>query len=153
MSFRATIVLGVIAAGLGLYVYLVEVQGERSRQQAVTEAKRLLSFESEQITALEVPLEGGGSAKLVAAGEGDSRSWSLETPVVFPADPRFVSNLLSTLTRLESETRGDHSEYDRSPKTHLSFDASTSSEFPAAQSAPVRRRSRDSGTSRPAARS
>ncbi len=104
MSFRATIVLGVIAAGLGLYVYLVELQGERSRQQAETEAKRLLSFESEQITALEVPLEGGGSAKLVAAGEGDSRAWSLETPVVFPADARFVSNLLSTLTRLEAET-------------------------------------------------
>ena len=57
MSFRATIVLGVIAAGLGLYVYLVEVQGERSRQQAETEAKRLLSFEPEQITALELPLE------------------------------------------------------------------------------------------------
>ncbi len=104
MSFRATIVLGVIAAGLGLYVYLVEVQGERSRQQVETEAKRLLSFEPEQITALELPLEGGGSAKLVAAGEGDSRTWSLETPLVFPADARFVSNLLSTLTRLESET-------------------------------------------------
>ncbi len=104
MSFRATIVLCVIAAGLGLYVYLVEVQGERSRQQAQTEAKRLLSIELEQITALELPLEGGGSAKLVAAGKGDSRTWSLETPVVFPADARFVSNLLSSLTRLESET-------------------------------------------------
>ena len=90
MSFRATLVLVLIAGGLGLYVYLVEVQGERSRQQAESEAKRLVTLESDEITALELPLEGGGSAKLVGVGDGESRVWTLETPVAFSADGHFV---------------------------------------------------------------
>ncbi len=104
MSFRATLVLGVIAAGLGLYVYLVEIRGEREREGAEAAAKRLLALEADQITALELPLDGGGRAKLVRRDEDGSHTWGLEAPVVFPADSNLVSRLLSTLSELESET-------------------------------------------------
>jgi hypothetical protein len=104
MSFRATLALGVIAAALGIYVYLVEIRGERERQEAETAAKRLLALEGDQITALELPLAGGGRAKLVRGGEGDPDGWALEMPVAFPADANVVANLLSNLASLESES-------------------------------------------------
>lgn len=104
MSFRATLALGVIAAALGLYVYLVEIRGERERQEAESAAKRLLALEADQITALELPLADGGRVKLVRGGEGDPDGWALETPVAFSADAHVVANLLSNLASLESES-------------------------------------------------
>ena len=103
MNLRATLALGLIAAGLGLYVYLVEVRGERERQAQETEARRLLALNADEITALEVPLKGGGQAKLVRKPADDSSDWVLEAPLRFPADASFVASLLSTLAGLESE--------------------------------------------------
>jgi len=103
MNIRATLALVLIAAGLGLYVYLAELRGERQRQGAESVAKRLLTLEVDQITALEVPLEGGGRAKLVRSGDAGAEDWQLEAPLEFAADAGFVSHLVSSLSRLESE--------------------------------------------------
>ncbi len=103
MNIRATLALVLTAAGLGLFVYLVELPGEQQRQVAELAAKRLLTLEADQITALEVPLEGGGRAKLVRSGDVGAEEWRLEAPLEFAADASFVSHLLSSLSRLESE--------------------------------------------------
>ena len=103
MNIRATLALVLTAAGLGLFVYLVELPGEQQRQVAESAAKRLLTLEADQITALEVPLEGGGRAKLVRSGDAGAEEWRLEAPLEFAADADFVSHLVSSLSRLESE--------------------------------------------------
>ena len=99
MNARSTLVLLAIATALGLYVWFGEIEGERRATEAEAEARKLLAFDEDAITGLEVPLEDGGSAKLVRAG---AETWRLEAPIAFKADPEQAGDLLRTLASFES---------------------------------------------------
>ncbi|MFQ5514645.1 MAG: DUF4340 domain-containing protein [Myxococcota bacterium] len=113
MSFRGTLLLALIAATLGLYVYLVEIRGERERAEAEAEAKKILSFKPDEITVVELDTSDGGRARLVR--EGDAGPWRLETPVAYAADQARVEELLETLTMLASESVIDEVPEDLGP--------------------------------------
>ncbi|MDE3019099.1 MAG: hypothetical protein KGI53_08775, partial [Nitrospirota bacterium] len=54
-----TIAMAVVLAGLGAYVYFVELPSERSRTAADTQDKTLLPFEEQDITGLTVRTDVG----------------------------------------------------------------------------------------------
>jgi hypothetical protein len=100
---RPTLVLVLIALGLGLYTYFGEIEGEQRRKDAEDAAKRLLAIQPDEVTALEVTTTDGDRARLVRSSPDEA--WQLETPVAFPADPGVVSDLLASLSRLAWESR------------------------------------------------
>lgn len=106
MNLRATVVLLLIALGLGLWVWFGETGGRVEEPGA----QRLLPLEIEDVTALELPLQGGGRVRLARADDG---TWALESPLVFPAAPDVVVDLLRDVTGLESTARLDDLEADR----------------------------------------
>ena len=99
MSLRVTGVLLGVAVALGLWVWFGEIEGERRRSEGETAARRLFPVESDAVTALEVPLKGGGRARLVRS---DAGSWRLASPVDYAASEDAVADLLRSVTGLES---------------------------------------------------
>ncbi|MBW2280557.1 MAG: DUF4340 domain-containing protein [Deltaproteobacteria bacterium] len=96
MSLRATGVLVGVAVALGLWVWFGEIGGERGSGESA--AVRLFPVEEDAVTALDVPLKGGGHARLVRSGTG----WRLESPVDYAASQDEVADLLRSVTGLEA---------------------------------------------------
>lgn len=99
MSVRWTLGLLALAAALGAWVYFGELRGEERTKDAESAAKRIFGVEPASVTALELALADGKSARLVRAGASD---WRLESPVAYPADPETVERALHALSKIQS---------------------------------------------------
>ena len=97
MRVRGTFLLAAFALGLGLFVWLREVRAPAERELAEEAARRVFDVAVDEIAELELPLEDGGSARLVR-GDG----WRLTAPLEFPADTRAVERALEALEALEA---------------------------------------------------
>lgn len=109
MRFRATLVVALLAIGLGLYVYLHEVRGGRERAERRAAAEKLLGIDPAQVTALRITHSGTLFELQRRQGK-----WRLLQPVPAPCDPQQVAAFLDTLgaARREDEVgRGDLEKY------------------------------------------
>jgi len=97
VSFRWTLALLALAAGLGAWVWFGELKGDERKSAADAESKKLAIAGAKDASALELGLGGGASAKLAKSGDKD---WKLEAPVAYPADPETVEPLVKTLDKL-----------------------------------------------------
>ena len=102
MNLRATLLLALIAIGLAAFVYFFE-RGPTREEQVEQDRKVVLEVDREAVTALELPMEGGATAKLIRE-PGAADRWRLEAPIDFPADEGSVEGILSTLEKLEAES-------------------------------------------------
>lgn len=109
MNFRLTIVVLLIALGLGAYVYFVEIRGRESREEKRAAAARLLPVEIDN--AVEVRLTQG-QEQVVLARHADT--WSVVAPIDAPCDPEMIRALADTLRqarREQSVGAGDRERY------------------------------------------
>jgi len=91
--YLATILLALALAGLGAYVLLVELPGERAKTEADVRDQRLLPFAEGEITGLTV----ASPAAEVSLVAGEGRAWRITAPIEAEADAREVGNLLRAL--------------------------------------------------------
>ena len=90
---RAVLSLFIIAAGLGLYLWLVEMPAERNRGETETAAKRLVDFKEEDVQAFTLATPQG---EMEVLREQDGR-WVIRKPNVMEADAAAVDEFLRTL--------------------------------------------------------
>ncbi|MBI4400633.1 MAG: DUF4340 domain-containing protein [Nitrospirae bacterium] len=88
-----TILMAVVLAGLGAYVYFVELPAERTKVQTATAAKKILPFEEREITAVTVRTDAGE----VVLTRGEAQPWSMTAPIQTDADSREVDAMLRAL--------------------------------------------------------
>ncbi len=88
-----TLLLAGIFAGLGLYLYFVELPEQRTEVATATQAKQILPFEQAQITALRVRSHSGE----VVLNQPSGRPWEITAPIQTDADQRQVQALLRAL--------------------------------------------------------
>ena len=74
-----------------------EIKGEERKAAADAESKKLGAVAAKDVSALELGLGDGTTAKLARAGEKD---WKLESPVAYPADLETVERALEALAKL-----------------------------------------------------
>ena len=91
--YQLTVLMGILLAGLGAYLYFVEFPAERSRDLTETRENKLLPFEEHEVTGLKVRTETG--EVVLAPGEG--RNWRISAPLSAHADTREVEALLRAL--------------------------------------------------------
>ena len=99
MSVRWTLGLLALAAALAAWVYFGELRGAERKKEAESAAKRVFGVEPGSVTALELTLADGKSARV--AREGAS-GWKLESPVAYPADAETVERALHALAKVQS---------------------------------------------------
>jgi len=105
MNPRATLVLLLLAAALGGYVYYFEVGKEIRQVEAEQAARTLFSVDRDQVTELELPLEDGGSARLVR--ESAAAEWRIAAPLETGADGDTVNALLDALSQFRYRIKLD----------------------------------------------
>src|SRR5574340_823442 len=88
-----TMVLAGLFAGLGLYLYLVELPEQRTEEATAVQAKRILSFHEPDITTLTVRSQSGEVVLNQTAGQ----AWTITAPIHTDADQRQVQALLRAL--------------------------------------------------------
>lgn len=90
--YLLTIVMAVLLAGLGGYVYWVELPTERTKTETEATEKRLLPFTEREITGVTVHSESGDIVLISKDGV-----WHITAPLQTAADTRVVQSMLRAL--------------------------------------------------------
>ena len=93
---RSTLILLVLAAALGAYIWFVEMKRTPSDEEPKAE-RVFTALEQDQITALTVKAGNGDETTLKKAGAG----WTIEAPIKAAADASEVSGVTSNLATLD----------------------------------------------------
>jgi hypothetical protein len=100
MNPRNTVILALVVAALGAFLYFYEIRGQEKRADAEEAAKRLFQgISAEEIDAVVLVASGGELVRVERSGEG----WRITEPVDFPADAIRADGLASSLAGLSSE--------------------------------------------------
>jgi len=100
MNPRNTVILALVVAALGAFLYFYEIRGQEERAEAEEAAKRLFQgVSAEEIDAIVLIASGGERVSL----ERSEAGWRITEPVRFPADEIRTDSLTSSLASLSSE--------------------------------------------------
>jgi len=88
-----TLLMAVVCASLGLYLYFIELPEQRTEEVTATQAKHILRFNEAEITALTVQSPSGE----VALAQAPGQPWTITAPIQTDADQRQVQSLLRAL--------------------------------------------------------
>ncbi|MBX3335268.1 MAG: DUF4340 domain-containing protein [Nitrospira sp.] len=91
--YLSTLLMLVILAGLGGYLYLVEFPAKQQEEKREIEQKQLLSFPETTITELSITTAQG----LITFKQGAPGKWSIIAPLQADADTREVQALIRAL--------------------------------------------------------
>jgi len=105
MRYWPTLVMVLLLAGLGLYLYAIELPQKESHERQDTADKKVLVFDQETLSGLTIKTD---RHELVFARTPE-RSWRLTAPLNTEADQREVQNLIRALaTGTVSRVVEDH---------------------------------------------
>ena len=93
MRYWPTLIMVLVLAGLGLYLYIVEVPNKESQERQDTADKKVLLFDQETLSGLTIKTDRD---ELVFA-RIPQQGWVLTAPLATEADQREVQNLIRAL--------------------------------------------------------
>jgi len=120
---RSVLALLLVAAGLGLYLWLVEAPTEQKRAASETAARQLLDFKDEDVQAFTL-VSSQGETELLRDKDG---RWGILKPTAMEADAAAVDEFLRTLllaqvSRVVDESGSDLAGYGlAAPSLTISF--------------------------------
>lgn len=88
-----TLLMAGVFAGLGLYLYFIELPEQRTEEHTAAEATRIVPFNEAEMTSLIVKSQGGE----VTLSQAPGQPWSITAPIRSDADQRQVQALLRAL--------------------------------------------------------
>jgi hypothetical protein len=100
MKPRNLIILSLVVAAVGAYIYFYERHRPTSDEARARANKVFPDLDRDSVTSLEVR-NSHGEFRLVKSGD----EWHLTAPIDFPADASTVSSLLGSLGNLEQERK------------------------------------------------
>jgi len=98
MKFRNTLLLLLLTAAVGAYVYFYEIKGGEEREKEKTAAGKLIDIKKDSVTAITIRPDGVELKKIGA-------TWELTAPVQYQADDGTVSSLLSSLESAQRDQK------------------------------------------------
>ncbi|MFY9268252.1 MAG: DUF4340 domain-containing protein [Candidatus Manganitrophaceae bacterium] len=102
MRFKATVVLSFVLILLGVYLYSVELPGEKKKKEAELQEKRLYSFSQSTITHLAIQQAKGEAIEFSYEPTHPDHPWRITRPVETLGNDAALSALLSQLGSLEA---------------------------------------------------
>jgi hypothetical protein len=105
MRPRSTLLLALVVAALGAFVWFYEIEGGAERAEKEEAAKHFFpDVDAEDISSIELRTEDGTNVRLER--EGDA-GWKLVAPLAAPADRFAADGIASTLAELTPEATFD----------------------------------------------
>lgn len=93
---RTTLILLLLALGLGGFVYFYEIQGATQRQEAKNQAQQIFSFAEEQVKSFTVKTKGQ-TLEFEREEKSGKSTWQMKAPSETPASDASVAYLLDLL--------------------------------------------------------
>jgi hypothetical protein len=98
MKFRNTLVLFILLAALGTYVYLVEVKKHQKTEEAKKESKKVFSLQQDSLQSINFQNVNGTFTVKKIQGQ-----WKITDPLYTEADESTVNSMLSSLLAAEKD--------------------------------------------------
>jgi len=98
---KTTLILLLLALGLGGFVYFYEIQGATQRQEATAQEKQIFGFEEAQVTALSVKTQTQ-TLKFERVDKSGKSSWQMKAPSNTAASDASIAYLLDLLAKGKS---------------------------------------------------
>lgn len=99
---KSTLILLLLALGLGGFVYFYEIRGATQKQEAAVQAKQIFSFTEEQVAALTVKTQNQ-TLKFERVDKSGQSSWQMKIPSNTPASGGAIAYLLDLLAKGKSD--------------------------------------------------
>jgi len=99
---RTTIILMLLALGLGGFVYFYEIKGEPQREELKTQKQQIFSFAEKDIQSLTIKTKDS-TLNLQRNTEEQNSKWLLTSPTTEPANDAIVAYLTNLLVQGKSD--------------------------------------------------
>ncbi|HLO88628.1 MAG TPA: DUF4340 domain-containing protein [Nostocaceae cyanobacterium] len=99
---RTTLILVLIALGLGGFVYFYEIRGKTQREEIKAQQQKIFSFSADDIQSLTIKTKDS-TLQLEKRNSLDKPAWSIKSPVTELANDAIVSYLTDLLVKGKSE--------------------------------------------------
>ncbi|WGV26542.1 DUF4340 domain-containing protein [Halotia branconii] len=99
---QTTLILILLALGLGGFVYFYEIQGATQRQEVKEQKQQIFSFAADDVQSLTVKTQDM-TINLERNSQSSSPKWLLKSPVSEPANDAIVGYLMDLLIKGKSD--------------------------------------------------
>jgi hypothetical protein len=99
---RTTLILLLLALGLGGFVYFYEIKGATQRQEAKAKEQQIFSFEENQVQSFTVKTKGQ-TLQFERGDKTGKPKWLMKAPSKTPASDASVSYLMNLLVKGKSD--------------------------------------------------
>lgn len=99
---KTTLILILLAFGLGGFVYFYEIKGTPQREEIKDNKQQIFSFKEDDVQSLTVKTKNQ-TLNLERSGKSDESKWEIKSPEVAPASNAIVGYLMNLLVEGKSE--------------------------------------------------
>ncbi|MBW4641858.1 MAG: DUF4340 domain-containing protein [Goleter apudmare HA4340-LM2] len=99
---RTTLIVILLALGLGSFVYFYEIQGATEREEVKEKQQQIFSFTADDVQSLKITTQKV-NLTLERSGQSDKPNWLIKTPILEPANDAVVSYLMNLLVPGKSD--------------------------------------------------
>lgn len=103
MKYKGTLILLVLLALSGLYLYFVELPARKTEKEREEQASRVVPFKSDEAVALALSYPGRSTDPEILLEKDPDQTWRVVKPMEVPADQNEVQSLLSSLHTMRVE--------------------------------------------------
>ncbi|KAF3890108.1 MULTISPECIES: DUF4340 domain-containing protein [Nostocales] len=99
---RTTLILLLIALGLGGFVYFYEIRGSSQREEVKDNKQPIFSFQEDDVQSLTIKTQNQ-TINLERSGKPEGTKWLMKSPSVVPASDPIVGYLMNLLVEGKSD--------------------------------------------------
>ncbi|KYC35038.1 hypothetical protein WA1_09890 [Scytonema hofmannii PCC 7110] len=99
---RTTLILLLIALGLGGFVYFYEIRGSFQREEVKENKQPIFSFKEDEVQSLTIQTQNQ-TINLERSGKSEGTKWLMKSPSVVPASDPIVGYLMNLLVEGKSD--------------------------------------------------
>ncbi|PHJ63536.1 hypothetical protein VF14_19725 [Nostoc linckia z18] len=99
---RTTLILVLLALGLGSFVYFYEIKGATQREEIKEQNQKIFSFAEDDVQALTVKTKKL-TVNLERSNQSSNPKWLIKSPISEPANDAIVSYLMDLLVKGKGE--------------------------------------------------
>jgi hypothetical protein len=103
MRYKSSLILLVLVILLGLYLYLIELPGQKAKQQEEERTQKIANFEPDEAIGLYLSYPKRPAGQEILLEKDSENKWQIVKPITFPADQSGVQGLLSSIGSMKME--------------------------------------------------